>query len=221
MPFNLLAASDDTTVTSSAVLFGADATNSASPSKFTIGALFEYGAQAGTITANKPFTISQTWNNAAVTFNGLLVDITNTASLSDSSPVNVRVGGASVFSVQRNGVVRMAFIAMNEGSNGSVSANYIGYGFECSSGRGVSWSNAINTSGGVDTTLRRDAAGIVSVRGEGTTSPGAFSLYTYGASPPAAPSASMARLYADTSGGKIRLMAVFPSGAAQQIAIEP
>lgn len=39
--------------------------------------------------------------------------------------------------------------------------------------------------------------------------------------PPAAPSASNARLYVDTSGGKLRLMILFPTGAAQQIAIEP
>jgi hypothetical protein len=71
------------------------------------------------------------------------------------------------------------------------------------------------------TTLRRIADGIVSVRGSSTTTPGAFNFYTYGASPPSAPSASMALLYADTSGGKIRLMALFPSGVAQQIAIEP
>jgi len=116
MPFNLLAASDDTTVTSSAVLFGADATNSASPSKFTVGALFEYGARAGTITVSKPFTVSQTWNNAAVTFNGLLVDITSTASLGDSLPINVRVGGTSVFSVQRNGIARAPFLSIAEGT---------------------------------------------------------------------------------------------------------
>ncbi len=67
----------------------------------------------------------------------------------------------------------------------------------------------------------RDAAGIWGIRGAGTTSPGALSFYTYGASPPSAPAASIARLYSDTSGGKIRLMALFPSGAAQQIAIEP
>jgi hypothetical protein len=39
-------------------------------------------------------------------------------------------------------------------------------------------------------------------------------------SAPAAPSSGV-RLYADTSGGKTRLMARFPTGAAQQVAIEP
>jgi hypothetical protein len=38
---------------------------------------------------------------------------------------------------------------------------------------------------------------------------------------PAAPSASNAKLYVDVSGGKNRLMVIFPTGAAQQVAIEP
>jgi hypothetical protein len=72
-----------------------------------------------------------------------------------------------------------------------------------------------------DTILRRDAAGVMGLRGANTTTAAAMSFYTYGASPPTAPAASIVRLYADTSGGKIRLMAVFPTGVAQQIAIEP
>lgn len=84
----------------------------------------------------------------------------------------------------------------------------------------VQWTSG-NANGTVDTTLSRNAAAILNVRGSSSTTPGAFNFYTYGASPPAAPSASQAIIYADTSGGKIRLMALFPSGAAQQIAIEP
>lgn len=38
---------------------------------------------------------------------------------------------------------------------------------------------------------------------------------------PASASTSVVKLYADTSGGKTRLMALFPTGVAQQIAIEP
>ena len=84
-----------------------------------------------------------------------------------------------------------------------------------------SWSTTSSSRGTAKTRLYRDADGIMGLRGEGTTQPAAMSLYTYGASPPAAPAASIVRIYADTSGGKIRLMALFPSGAAQQIAIEP
>lgn len=38
---------------------------------------------------------------------------------------------------------------------------------------------------------------------------------------PAAPAASSGRLYFDTNAGKIRLMARFPTGAAQAVATEP
>lgn len=80
----------------------------------------------------------------------------------------------------------------------------------------------IYTLGGSnDISFRRAAAGIAQLRGSTSTTPAAWELYTYGGSPPSAPGASLARLYADTSGGKIRLMVIFPSGAAQQIAIEP
>jgi hypothetical protein len=86
----------------------------------------------------------------------------------------------------------------------------------------IGWSGTLNnTNAALDVSLYRDAAGVMGLRGSSTTTPGAMSFYTYGASPPAAPAASIVRLYADTSGGKIRLMAIFPSGVAQQIAIEP
>jgi hypothetical protein len=85
----------------------------------------------------------------------------------------------------------------------------------------LQWSSTGANSGSPDAQLSRDAADILALRGANATTAAAMSFYTYGASPPAAPAASIARLYADTSGGKIRLMAVFPSGAAQQIAIEP
>src|SRR3990167_7105233 len=39
--------------------------------------------------------------------------------------------------------------------------------------------------------------------------------------PPAAPAAGQGRQYYDTSGGEVRLMVIFPTGAAQQISIEP
>jgi hypothetical protein len=39
---------------------------------------------------------------------------------------------------------------------------------------------------------------------------------------PSAPAANKARIYAEDNGsGKTRLMVLFPTGAAQQIAIEP
>lgn len=45
----------------------------------------------GTITASTPLTISQTWNNAAVSFNALSIALTDSASDSLSTSINVSV----------------------------------------------------------------------------------------------------------------------------------
>lgn len=121
-----------------------------------------------------------------------------------------------------NGGVGVLFTEYNTNASTGGWGRFTSSAFYLSSGLALSWTNTANdVTATIDTRLHRDAAGIVRVGGINTTTPGGFSFYTYGASPPAAPSASIARLYADTSGGKIRLMAIFPSGAAQQIAIEP
>lgn len=60
---------------------------------------------AGTITTSKPLTITQTWNNAAVTFNGLLMNVTNTASNAASALIDLQVGGVSQFKATRAGWV--------------------------------------------------------------------------------------------------------------------
>ena len=102
------------------------------------------------------------------------------------------------------------------GSNGVVSMDSSGnsYGtLGCSElylfGSGIS----------LDTSLSRLSAGVITVR-NGSTGGGTLELVAITA--PASPSAGRVRIYAEDNGsGKIRLMALFPSGAAQQIAIEP
>lgn len=87
-----------------------------------------------------------------------------------------------------------------------------------SSGR-FSWASGANANSGQDTSLVRVAAGIVGVR-DGSTGGGAVSLIEQTA--PSAPAANGVYIYAEDNGsGKTRLMALFASGAAQQIAIEP
>lgn len=63
-----------------------------------------YDSSAGVITANAPaLNASQTWNNGAVAFNGLFLNITNTASAAASRLANLQVGGVTVFSVTLDG----------------------------------------------------------------------------------------------------------------------
>jgi hypothetical protein len=68
--------------------------------------------------------------------------------------------------------------------------------------------------------LYREAAGVLGVRGTSTTVGGALGFIEQTA--PAAPATNGVRIYAEDNGsGKTRLMAIFATGAAQQIAIEP
>jgi hypothetical protein len=70
----------------------------------------------------------------------------------------------------------------------------------------------IGVSGGVARTVRVGTS----------VENGGYDQFTEMASPPAAPSANAVRIYAEDDGaGKTRLMALFATGAAQQIAIEP
>lgn len=58
----------------------------------------------GTVLASSPWTWTQTWNNAGVTFQTLLVQITNTASAAASTLIDLQVGGVSQFNVTRTGI---------------------------------------------------------------------------------------------------------------------
>lgn len=59
----------------------------------------------GTIITSKPFTITQTWNNASITFNSLLINITDSASSSTSLLSDWQVGGLSKFKIAKDGTV--------------------------------------------------------------------------------------------------------------------
>jgi hypothetical protein len=77
----------------------------------------------------------------------------------------------------------------------------------------------VSTSSATDTGLKRSAAAIIGVT-NGSTGGGSLEMQEVTA--PAAPATNGVRIYAeDNGGGKTRLMALFATGAAQQIAIEP
>lgn len=160
------------------------------------------GVAAGTSLALNSCTISTHVFCAA---GSMLFDVTAAMNFGNTN-LSITANAGQQFVIKTNGTNLATF----RYDHGLVLDSSQPYGFGAST--------ATSTP---DTKLVRDAAAILGVRGASTTTAAAMSFYTYGASPPAAPGASIARLYADTSGGKIRLMAIFPSGAAQQIAIEP
>ena len=58
----------------------------------------------GTVTASNPvLNLSQTWNNAAVTFTGYKLNVTDTASNASSLLMDLQVGGTSKFRVDKSG----------------------------------------------------------------------------------------------------------------------
>jgi hypothetical protein len=71
----------------------------------------------GTLTTSNPLvTGTQTWNAGGVTFTGLFANITDTASAAGSLLADLQIGGASRFSVGKNGNATLA-----NGGNANVS----------------------------------------------------------------------------------------------------
>ena len=130
-----------------------------------------------------------------------------------SSPV-VQVGSG-------RGLCTTGASMLNIAAGGVDVANFTGTGqVAVGSGGCFGWtSTAAPASNSADTYLCRSAAAIVGVLGASAVG-AAFELTEMTA--PSAPSANKVRIYSEDNGsGKTRLMALFPSGAAQQIAIEP
>lgn len=132
----------------------------------------------GTITASKPLTYSATWNNAGVSFDGLLVDITNTASASTSYLFRGRVDGSDKFSVDKAGAVLGASSANFTGALSSGTSVYAtGAGLDRSgtanglisqAAAPIMWSSTSSLTGTPDIFLYRDAANTLALRNGGT-----------------------------------------------------
>jgi hypothetical protein len=131
----------------------------------------------GTLTgASAPaLIVNQTWNNVATNFTGVLLNVTSTLSATASKLLDLQVGGASQFFVNKSGVcvavaVTGQFGVLSDNSNGSgicsqgilVGTNSFIYFYTAS---GYSAAAAIPSS---DVSLKRDGVGILSQR-SGTT----------------------------------------------------
>lgn len=84
----------------------------------------KWNIASGTVAANDPpLVITQTWNNSGVTFGCIDVDVTNTNSASGSLLFNLKVGGVSKASVDKNGT--LACVALNASSFISVGGSAV------------------------------------------------------------------------------------------------
>ena len=143
---------------------------------------------AGVLTASAPLTLTQTWNNAAVVFTGVLANITNTASDTSSLLMDLQVGGATKLRVTKfGGVVStiqtasfgrgafcsgetgfgdLAFCAGLDNSGDSATGAFRTLtGWATRSTRGYHWVSDDNAVGGtIDLSLWRDAADTLAQR---------------------------------------------------------
>ncbi len=192
----------------------------------------------GTITSSTPAVdVTQTWNSGATVFTGIKLNVTNTASNSSSLLQDWQVGGTSVANMSVGGMMSVRTGGYNSpglrfGTSGTNGIYYSGgFLFQI----GASGVLALTSSslelkgttlgfgasgGGNDGLLSRVGAGVIGVRGASTSAGGALNFLEQTA--PSAPASNQVVLYAEDNGsGKTRLMALFPTGAAQQVAIEP
>jgi hypothetical protein len=115
----------------------------------------------GTVTTSNPvLNLSQTWNAGAVTFTGLLLNITNTASAAASKVFDFQTGGSSFFNGSPAGVTVATTNGVFSVSNtGTVKfSTYWAGGYnqiEAASDTAFGWSSTTTASGVIDTGLRR------------------------------------------------------------------
>jgi hypothetical protein len=193
------------------------------------------------------FNLTDTWNSGGTTFQAIKMDVTDTASATASSLLQLLVGGVSRFDIRKNADVRInpgSSAATRIFADGQFRTGSIQIGFDAQGGSalavgdgaGVTVFGTLGTNGFVmgstryigfgstgivtpDARFHRTGAGIVRYSADGTAG---ATLEFAEQTAPAAPSTNFVRIYAEDNGsGKTRLMALFATGAAQQIAIEP
>ena len=117
----------------------------------------------GAITVDTPaLSATQTWNNAAVAFKGIFLNVTNTASAAASSLIDLQVAGASQFSVTTGGLLAVDSVRAQLLSTGADNHTFLSasLGMYLQGALLINWRNG---SGGADTSLARNAAGVVEI----------------------------------------------------------
>ena len=159
------------------------------------GTFTTLSANNGTLTASAPvLDLSQTWNNAAVTFTGIRANITDTASAAASNLLDLQSGGTSAMRVDRTGRVIIAAGGASGNGNGAIAIGSGGGGFYQRTAGGLTFTGGsfelsptgvtivgqlrfgINMSS-TDSTLVREAANELALRGSTTTNPQTFRIY--------------------------------------------
>lgn len=132
----------------------------------------------GTVVASTPvLNLVQTWNNAGVTFTGLKLNVTDSASAALSQFVDLQVGSSSRIQLLKSGGIRSLGVSTSEIANSvrlTTDANArVGYGLNPIDA-GYLFFGAGGASA-IDTFLTRDAANVLAQR-NGTAAQG-FRVY--------------------------------------------
>ena len=91
----------------------------------TYNAAITLNSTTGVNVNGGPLTLTQTWTDAAVTYTGLQVNVTDTASNAASLLMDLRVGGVSKAKIDKAGTVTASVASVG---NGSASATPLNFG---------------------------------------------------------------------------------------------
>jgi hypothetical protein len=145
----------------------------------TYNAAITLNSTTGVNVNGGPLSLTQTWTDAAVTYTGLQVNVTDTASNAASLLMDLRVGGVSRLSVTKTGRIGGSTWGLELNSNsirfGASGSNYalvIPQGSQGLTGvvqvqstMGIGWSSSTSADlSGSDVILRRDAANTLAQR---------------------------------------------------------
>lgn len=130
----------------------------------------------GTVTTSTPLIdASQTWN-AAVTFTGFKLNVTDTSSNSGSLFIDFQVASSSKFSINKSGGVTAQNFTGTAGGNPwtTISDGAIAV----KAAQAIQWSSTASASGSTDLVISRIGAGILRARGASSAA-ACLSLATY------------------------------------------
>lgn len=161
--------------------------------------------------------MTDSWTDSGTNYVAIGLDISDTASGSDSLIMRLRRGGSNMFTIGKDGgIFSNAGLTVQTGGfvgGGEIRVRSDG----CFA---IGDTSQYNVAAPKDTSLFRTAAGVWGLRGSSLTVGGALDFLEIGTTPTA--QTDRVILYAkDNGSGKTQLMALFPTGAAQQVAIEP
>jgi hypothetical protein len=186
---NLKTLTPDTSLPTTGFLFGADSQSSTNPSVYSTQTvattlLGSTSLTGDTLTANAPvLNLSQTWSNGAVTFTGMKFNVASDTSAAASLLMDLQVGTASKFSVDKSGNISTLGTLLTNASQAWVSAannanaRLNTSGLKLAANTLFGWTTTVNESNdALDLILRRKGAANLQLGAADAASPVAQTL---------------------------------------------